>query len=87
MEQEPETTARALIGQYSERLARDEDAETAIAVYKMANWYVNQMEGIKHTAQSLAEQDLAQRGLDSLHTPIGSAGWTEPRARQLDEQS
>jgi hypothetical protein len=35
----------------------------------------------------LAEKDVEQRGLEKLSTPIGSAGSTEPRARQLDEEA
>lgn len=81
-----EDTARQLINQLTEILARNEDAESAIAVYKTANWIISELESTKETGLNLAEQDMQERELSHLRTPAGSAGWTEPRARQLNEQ-
>jgi hypothetical protein len=81
-----EDTARQLINQLTEILARNEDAESAIAVYKTANWVISELESTKETGLNLAEQDMQERELSHLRTPAGSAGWTEPRARQLNEQ-
>jgi hypothetical protein len=81
-----EDTARQLISQLTEILARNEDAESAIAVYKTANWIISELESTKETGLNLAEQDMQERELSHLRTPAGSAGWTEPRARQLNEQ-
>ena len=80
-----EDTARQLINQLTEILARNEDAESAIAVYKTANWVISELESTKETGLNLAEQDMQERELSHLRTPAGSAGWTEPRARQLNE--
>jgi hypothetical protein len=44
MEQEPQTTARALMSQLNERPARSEDAETAIAAYRMASWAIRKFD-------------------------------------------
>jgi len=81
-----EDIARQLINQLTEILARNEDAESAIAVYKTANWIISELESTKETGLNLAEQDMQERELSHLRTPAGSAGWTEPRARQLNEQ-
>jgi len=81
-----EDTARQLINQLTEILARNEDAESAIAVYKTANWIISELESTKETGLNLAEQDMQERELSHLRTPAGSAGWTDPRARQLNEQ-
>jgi hypothetical protein len=48
---------------------------------------VGRLDQVKNAALCLAEQDMRQRGLDHLDTPVGSAGWTEPKARQLDEEA
>lgn len=85
MEQTTEQTARLLISQLKEQLARHEDAETAIDVYKSANWIVSQLEQVKSICMDLAEQDMEQRDLHYLRAPEGSAGWTEPKIRMLDE--
>jgi hypothetical protein len=77
--------AARLVAELSSELRHSEDAETAIEVYKMANWIIGQMEEVKQAALNLAEDDMEQRGLERLDTPVGSAGWTEPKARQLDE--
>ncbi|MBN1399368.1 MAG: hypothetical protein JXA74_00940 [Anaerolineae bacterium] len=68
-------------------LSDAEDAETAISIYKQTNWIIYQLEGVKDQALALAEQDLQRRELEALKTAIGSAGWTEPRTRQLDEKT
>jgi len=82
-----EDIARQLINQLTEILARNEDAESAISVYKTANWVINELESTKNTALNLAEQDMQERELSHLRSPAGSAGWTEPRARQLNERA
>jgi len=81
----PEETAGRLVAELSGELRQNEDAETAVEVYKMANWIIGRMEEVKQAALNLAEHDMEQRGLERLDTPTGSAGWTEPKARQLDE--
>lgn len=85
MDQATEQTARLLINQLKEQLARHEDAETAIDAYKSANWVISQLEEVKNICMNLAEQDIQQRDLDHLKAPAGSAGWTEPKTRILDE--
>ncbi|MDQ4076779.1 MAG: hypothetical protein M3220_11115 [Chloroflexota bacterium] len=82
-----EETTRELIAQLTEQLAQNEDAESAIDVYKRANWIISQLDEVKDSALELAQQDMEARGLEHLKTPAGSAGWTEPRARQLNEQA
>lgn len=81
----PEQTATQLIAQLSTQLQHNEDAETAIGVYKTINWIIGQLEDVKESAVDLAERDMKRRELDTLSTPSGSAGWTEPRTQQLDE--
>lgn len=83
----PEQTATRLVAELTGQLRQNEDAETAIDVYKTANWIIGQLEHVKNAAVDLAEKDLEQRGLDKLSTPTGSAGWTEPKTRQLDEDA
>jgi hypothetical protein len=51
------------------------------------NWIIDRLQALRFEALDLAEQDMRQRDLESLKTPVGSAGWTEPRAKQLDEQA
>lgn len=75
-----------LIAQLRAQLAEAEDAETAIAIYKKANWAESLLEEVKHAAIVLAQQDMEQRGIDALKTAVGSAGWTKPEVRQLHEQ-
>lgn len=87
MEQRPEQTATQLIAQLKGELAQHENAASAIFVYKTANWIISQLEEVKESALTLAQQDIEQSGLEALRTPMGSAGWTEPKARQLDEQA
>lgn len=83
----PERSATRLVAQLTGDLRRHEDAETAVQVYKMANWIIGRMEEVKAAARRLAEQDMEQRGLEQLDTPTGSAGWTEPKTPQLDEEA
>ncbi len=87
IQQTPEQIARQLIAQLNRELSQHEDAETAIAAYKTANWIINQLEEVKKTAIDLAEHDMQERGLEALRTPAGSAGWTKPEARQLNQQA
>ncbi|NIR26626.1 MAG: hypothetical protein GWN77_06630 [Gammaproteobacteria bacterium] len=81
-----EQTAEQLIAELRENLARQEDAATAIAVYKQANWIISQLNEVKDAALSLAEQELQQRQLEHLRTSVGSAGWTKPQVKQLNQQ-
>jgi hypothetical protein len=83
----PEQTATQLIAQLSAELRQNEDAETAIDVYKTINWIIGQLEDVKVFALDLAEGDMRQRELETLNTPSGSAGWTEPKTQQLDEEA
>ena len=80
--EEPE---KQLIAHLTEQLTQQEDAETAIAVYKTANWIISQLEEVKDSALALAEQEMRQQGLEALKTLFGSAGWTRPQARRLNE--
>ncbi len=83
----PEQTTTQLIAQLSTELRQNEDAETAIDVYKTINWIIGQLEDVKESALDLAERGMKRRELDTLSTPSGSAGWTEPRKQQLDEEA
>ncbi len=83
----PEQTATRLVAELTGRLRQNEDAETAIDVYKTSNWIIGQLEDVKDAALDLAEKDMEQRGRDSLSTPTGSAGWTESQTRRLDEDA
>lgn len=85
MEHTPEAMASDVIMLLQQGLAHQEDAETAIAVYKLCNWIISELDSIKRDALALAEQDLTAKGLPALRTPAGSAGWTEPEVKQLDE--
>lgn len=85
MDQASEQFATQLINQLNNYLAHAEDAESAIAVYKTANWVISQLEAVKESALNLAEQDLEEKGLEDIRTIAGSAGWTEPKAPQLNE--
>jgi hypothetical protein len=77
------STATRLIAQLTGDLRGYEDVETAIDVYKTVNWIIRRLEEVKDAALNLAEEDMRQRNLEKLDTPTGSAGWTEPQARQL----
>jgi hypothetical protein len=85
MEIDAESVTSQVAVELNRKLAEAEDAETAIAVYKMANWIISQLEEVKKAAISLAEEDMQQQQINNLKTPVGSAGWTQPRIRQLDE--
>jgi hypothetical protein len=87
IDKSPEQTATRLVAKLTGRLRQHEDAETAIDVYRTANWIIGQLEKVKDAALDLAEKDMEQRDLDKLSTPTGSAGWTEPQAKQLDEEA
>ncbi|MCZ7572873.1 MAG: hypothetical protein M5U01_30335 [Ardenticatenaceae bacterium] len=87
MEHTPEQTASRLVAQLNETLSQNEDTETGIAVYKMANWIISELDEVKASALELAQQDMQQRELDALKTSAGSAGWTEPKTKQLNEQA
>jgi len=86
-ETSPEQTATRLIAQLAGKLQQYEDVETAIDVYKTANWIIRRLQEVKEIALDLAESDMDHRRLDKIDTPIGSAGWTEPKAKQLDEEA
>lgn len=85
MEPIPEAVASDVVTLLQQGLAQQEDAETAIAVYKLCNWLISELDRVKRDALALAEQDLAEKGQPALRTPTGSAGWTEPEVKQLDE--
>lgn len=85
MEPTPEAIANDVITLLQQGLAQQEDAEAAIAVYKLCNWLIGELDRVKRDALALAEQDLAAKGQAALRTPAGSAGWTEPEIKQLDE--
>lgn len=85
MEHTPEAVASDVITLLQQGLAQQEDAETAIAVYKLCNWIISELDHVKRDALTLAEQELTAKGQAALRTPAGSAGWTEPEVKQLDE--
>lgn len=87
MEQTLEDTATQLIVRLTNELTQEEDAEGAIRLYKTVNWIIGQLEQVKDLALNVAEQDMQERGLEALKTPVGSAGWTEPKVKQLNEQA
>jgi hypothetical protein len=82
-----EQTGKQLIVQLTGQLTQHEDAETAISVYKTAIWIISQLEEVKHAALILAEQEMRQKGLEVLKTLFGSAGWTKPQAKHLNERA
>ncbi len=85
MERKPETVASELIHSLQQMLGTQEDADTAIAIYKLCNWVNSQLETVKQEALTLTEQELTAKGMPAIKTPIGSAGWTQPEVKQLDE--
>jgi len=87
IDRSPEQMATRLVAKLTGRLRQHEDAETAIDVYRTVNWIIGQLEEVKDAALDLAEKDMEQRCLDKLSTPTGSAGWTEPKKKQLDEEA
>lgn len=87
MEQRVQDTANQLINQLMGGMAEAEDAESAIQAYKLANYVISQLDRVKTSALALAEQDMKARGLENVRTPEGTAGWTEPKVKQLDERA
>jgi hypothetical protein len=87
MEKTSELGLKRTVLELEQKLDEAVDAETAIAVYKSADWVIDQLEVVKERAQALAEEDLRERGEDSLSTPIGSAAWTEPDESPVDENA
>jgi hypothetical protein len=87
MERTAEEIVTELLADLRSELAQEEDAERAIEVYKMANWIISQLDELKESALKLAEQDMQQRNLTSLKIMAGSAGWTVPKAKQLNERA
>lgn len=85
MAHRPEVAAEELVTLLQQQFAQHEDAETAIAIYKLCNWIIGQLDTVKQNALKLTEQELTAKGLSSVKTSIGSAGWTQPEVKQLDE--
>lgn len=71
----------------TQKLTQYEDADTAIAVYKEANFIISQLEEVKKAALSLAESELRSTGEAGRKTVAGSCGWTVPKTRQLDKDA
>lgn len=70
-----------------QKLTEYEDLETAVAVYKEANFLIAQFEDVKKAALSLAESELRSTGETGRKTAIGSCGWTQPKTPQLDKEA
>ncbi|HEX2981505.1 MAG TPA: hypothetical protein VHO48_14655 [Anaerolineaceae bacterium] len=87
MAENAEQLTERLTAELRRILAECEDAESAVDVYKTINWAINQVEQVKQEALDLAEQDMLQKGQEDLKTPSGSAGWTDPKVAQLDEDA
>jgi hypothetical protein len=87
MDHTPQELTDRLINLLTVRLAEQEDTESAITVYKMANWIISRLEAVKQSAINLAEQDMRMNRRKSVRTPEGSAGWTHPRVSQLNESA
>ena len=83
----PEQTTTRLVGELKRILRHSEDAETAIDVYKTADWIIGLLEEVKEEALSLAQADVEERGLEDLEAPAGSAGWREPNRPRLNEEA
>lgn len=69
----------------TQKLTQHEDADTAIAVYKEANFIIGQYEEVKKAALNLAENELRLSGEAERKTIAGSCGWTKPKAKKLNE--
>ncbi|MFN2289875.1 MAG: hypothetical protein ACK2UC_01670 [Anaerolineae bacterium] len=80
-----ELNAREPIYSLRQKLAEAQDAETALAIYKEAGEMRRQLEEIQASARALAEEDLQERGLESLETPVGHAHWQQPEEPVLDQ--
>jgi hypothetical protein len=87
MEKTSELGLKRTVLELERKLEEAGDAETAIAVYKSADWIIDQLEVVKERARALAEEDLKERGEASVSTPVGSAAWTEPDEALLDEEA
>lgn len=87
MENKPGIGSHQLVVDLNTRLADAEDAETAIAIHEMATWLISQLEDVRQSASELAEKDMKRREVESLKTPVGSAGWTRSVEEQLDENA
>ncbi len=86
-ERTSEAVTSQIVEELSRRLEEAEDAETAIAVYKMADRIIALLQQIQASALDLAKKDMRRRDLQALKTPVGSAGWAEPRSKQLNERA
>lgn len=69
----------------AQKLTQYEDVDTAIAVYKEANFIIGQLEDVKKAALSLAENELGLSGEVKRETIAGSCGWTAPKTKQLNK--
>jgi len=87
MEQSAEQITTRLVSRLRQQMAQQEDAASAISTYKTANWAMGQLDEVKREALQLAERDMQEENRESLKTSLGSAGWTEPKAKQLDEEA
>ena len=87
MENKPGIGSNQLIIDLNTRLTEAEDAETAIAIYRMASWLISQLDEVRQTASAMAEVDMKGREVESLRTPVGSAGWILSEEEQLDESA
>ena len=87
MEQTSELGLKRTVLELERKLDEAGDAETAVAVYKSADWIIDQLEVVKERARALAEEDLKDRREDSVSTPVGSAVWAEPDEAPVDEEA
>jgi hypothetical protein len=89
MKQEVRTVSgdSQLITGLNARLAEADDAETAIAVYRLANWLIGELDQVRRSALDVAEHDLDRREVQSLKTPVSTAGWRRSDAGRLDEKA
>lgn len=65
-------------------LCKYEDVESAIAVYKEVASYLDKLKSVQAQAKQLAEDAMRQTGECHVKTEVGSAGWTDPKAKKLD---
>lgn len=61
------------------------DAETAIAIYKQAGFFIGSLKKIQSEALGIAESNLRETGEVHLKSAIGSCGWTKSRVAQIDK--
>lgn len=69
----------------TQKLTQYEYVDTAIAVYKEANFIIGQYDEIKKNCLSLAENELMSTGEVHRKSIVGSCGWTEPKTKKLNE--